>query len=451
MTAVTFWVRALFLLAAVMASVSAHAWKMEAGTIDLPATSGQTGLFSFSFRQTYATPPVVVALPTVDGFNSSALRIDNVTTTGFEMAQVEEMSWDGPHTNMTVSYVAVEPGSHTLPNGTRIEAGLVSSKSAGGDDFMQFNGKGDTLWGAHTFTTNFTGQPALLGDIQTLNNETNGVPNDVSSPWLTTIFERVTANGFDYALERSEVYDRQAGNSGNFFFDPLSVAESMGYIAVEATGNSQFRTIGNIDILFEARNENRAVRGWDDGCRAVSFNSAFSGTPVAVASKVGRRDADGGWLRQCSVTSSSLSLVIDQDLALDNESSHREDDVSLVAFSEAFIFDSEFQPPPPEPLMMESRSVSIQPRVTTTVNFDQVYPSPPAVFVLSDDNNPEPSAARIQNVTTEGFQVFPAEPPLRGTISPTADQATTIHYLVVTYGEHQFPDGTRLEVGQVPL
>ena len=90
----------------------AYAWKMEAGTLDLPATSGVNQLFSFSFRQTYATPPIVVALPTKDGPNASALRINNVSTAGFQLAQVEPFSEDGPHTSMTVRYVAVERGSN---------------------------------------------------------------------------------------------------------------------------------------------------------------------------------------------------------------------------------------------------------------------------------------------------------------------------------------------------
>ena len=123
--------------------------------------------------------------------------------------------------------------------------------------------------------------------------------------------------------------------------------------------------------------------------------------------------------------------------------------MGLVAFSEAFAYDSEVRPPEPEPLMMESRSVTVSPGTFTRVSFQQVYPSPPAVFVLSDDNNPEPSAVGIRQITEDGFDIVPLEPPTR--YSDVGDQTTTVHYLAVTYGEHAFPDGTRLEVGQVPL
>lgn len=452
MTAVVTWVRCALLMVVMLAPGWAHAWKMEAGTLDLPETTNVNSVFSFSFKQTYATAPIVVALPTDDGSNASALRITNVTTTGFQMAQVEPFSEDGPHTNMTVSYVAVEQGNHTLPDGTMLEAGLLSSQDSGGNDYVQFNGRGATAWGNHTFASSFSGQPAVLGAIQTLNNETsNGIPDEVSNPWLTNVFNSVTGNGFDYALERSEVYDRRAGNSSNYFFDPLSRPETIGYIAVENTAGSAFRTVGNVNVAFEARTVNNAVRGWDDGCQSISFNSGFSSVPVALASKISRREADGGWLRECSVSSSALSLVIDEDDAQDNERSHVSEDSSLLAFSQTFTYDSNARPPVSEPLMLESRSVSVPAGSVTTINFDQVYPSPPAVFVLGDDNNPEPSSVRIRNVSGQGFEVLPVEPPLGNPGWSVADETTTIHYLAVTYGQHQFPDGTSLEVGQLPL
>lgn len=428
----------------------AYAWKMEAGTLDLPATSGVNQLFSFSFRQTYATPPIVVALPTKDGPNASALRINNVSTAGFQLAQVEPFSEDGPHTSMTVRYVAVERGSHQLPDGTRIEAGLLSSKRASGnEDFVQFNGKGSTLWGNHAFSTNFADQPVVLGAIQTLNNETNQVPDVTSNPWLTTVFDSITASGFRYALERSEVYDRRAGNSSNYFFDGLSFAESIGYVAFSATAGSTFSTVGNLNVRFEAWTAVNAVKGWNDGCNQLVFNNAFSSAPIALASKVSRREADGGWLRQCQLSNSSIGLLIDEDTAQDNERSNGGESVSLVAFSQPFVYDSDVRPPEAEPLMLESRSVTVRPGMYTRVAFEQVYPSPPAVFVLGDDNNPEPSSVRIRQITEEGFDIASVEPPSR--YGDLANQSTTVHYLAVTYGQHRFPDGTQLEVGQLPL
>lgn len=447
MTAVVTWVRCALLILMVLVPGWAHAWKMEAGTLDLPQTTNENSLFSFSFKQTYDTAPIVVALPTDDGPNAAALRIANVTTTGFQMAQVEPFSEDGPHTNMTVSYVAVEPGSHALPDGTLIEAGRLDSRERN-KDLVQFGGKppGQKRWGNHTFTAGFTSAPVVIGDIQTLENETAAVPDESSEPWLTTVFNAVDATAFEYALELSEAYD----TSDNKFYE-LGAVEQIGFIAVGATTTSTFNAVGNVNVRYEAQNIGNGPRGWDDGCDTFGFNSAFGSSPIAVASKTSRRDDDGGWLRQCQLSTSQIGLTIDEDDAQDRERSHSRESVALVAFSQAFTYDSEARPPVAEPLMLESRSVAVQPGVATTISFEQVYPSAPAVFVLGDDNNPEPSAVRIRNVNEQGFEVVPVEPPLRSSYSPTGDQPTTIHYLAATYGQHQFPDGTRLEVGQIPL
>jgi len=78
-----------------------------------------------------------------------------------------------------------------------------------------------------------------------------------------------------------------------------------------------------------------------------------------------------------------------------------------------------------------------------------VYDQAPAVFVLEGDGNPEPSSVRIRNISTTGFDVVPVEPDSRYT--GVSDLPTTIHYLAITYGELEFPDGTTVEVSSVPI
>ena len=199
----------------------ASAWKMEAGKLTLSATGLLNQLESHLFQQIYDVPPIVIALPTSSGGNASDIRISNVTTTGFRMSPVEPKSEDGPHAAMTVSYIAIEPGVHTFPNGETIEAGRVSTSS------MQFNGNpnGRKSWQTLNFTNSFS-SPVLLAAIQTTNNETNLNPRNPSHPWLSVAISGITNSRANIALERSEVYDRITGS--NFQFEDLGSAESIG-------------------------------------------------------------------------------------------------------------------------------------------------------------------------------------------------------------------------------
>ena len=420
----------------------AQAFKMEAGTINLPSTTGQSQLFSFSFQQTFDTTPIVVLLINTRGGNASAPRISNVTTTGFRAAQVEPFSEDGPHISMTVSYFAIEPGVHTLPDGTVIEAGTVTTAE------QQYNGipNGGKGWEAVSFANTFS-NPLVIADVQTTNNEPGIRPDSPSRPFLTVAVNGLSGTGVNLALERSELYDRRAGP--NYRFDPLSANEAIGYIVVEAANQSTFTATGNNSILMEGVRANNAVDGWNDGCNAVSYAGSYISSPIVLAQKISHRENDGGWLRECSRNSSSISLTIDEDTAQDNERSHVAEDVGLLIFSSAFVYDSNATLPSTSPfLMLEADSVSLSPSQFTSITFQQVYDYPPAVFVLPDSNNPEPTHIRIRNVTTTGFEVVPVEPPA---FNDAADQPTQLHYLAVTYGSHTFPDGTSLQVSSVDI
>lgn len=415
---------------------------MEAGNVDLPNTGGVNQLFSFNFQQTYDTTPIVVALMTTRGGDESALRIDNVTTTGFRMAQMEPFSRDGPHANVTVSYIAIEPGTHTLPDGRTIEAGTVSTRE------IQFNGipSGTKGWESVNFSNSFT-NPMLLADIQTTNNEPGIQPRNSSVPWLTVAVDSLTNTNVDLALERSGLFDSASGP--NFRFNALGSDETVGYIVMDGNITGNFNVVGNRQIAYESRFVTGAADGWDNGCDAINFLGAYSSTPVAVATKSSHIDDDGGWLRECSKNSSSIQLTIDEDRAQDSERSHPAEDVSLLLFSGSFFYDSGATvAPTSDALILESGSVDLDPSQFSTVTFQQVYDIPPAVFVLADDGNTDPTHVRIRNVTTTGFQAVPVEPPI---IFDAADQNTTIHYLAVTYGNHSFPDGTRIQVESIDM
>lgn len=419
---------------------SAHAWKMEAGKVSLSATSSLTDLQSHTFQQIYDTPPIVIALPTTTGGDASTVRIADVTVNGFRMSPVEPRSEDGPHAAMTVSYIAIEAGTHSFPDGEVIEAGLLLT------DESQYNGNpsGRKGWETLTYSRTYT-SPVVLTAIQTTNNETNTIPSQPSHPWLTVAIDNITNTQADIALERSEVYDSITGS--NFQFDTLGSTESVGYIIMDRSVLGSFRASGNVLVNFESLYSANSVDGWSDGCDSVNFAGTYSAAPIAIASKATHDELDGGWLRECSTSSSGIQLTIDEDDDQDGERNHVTEDTSVLLFSETFYYDSNAATSidTSDILMLETNSVSLSPSSFTAVSFDQVYEYPPAVFLLEDDENPEPTSLRVRNITEQGFEVVPVEPDSR--VTDAADQSTIMHYLAISKGEHAFPDGKLIEIG----
>lgn len=325
----------LFILALMVMAHPAHAWKLESDSVALPATTGMTGFHSVSFRQAYPTPPVVVAIASNEGSDPASLRIRNVTTTGFEMIQVEPRNNDGPHISMTVHYIAVEPGVHVLPDGTLIEAGTHATTSLQGGTNQPFTGGWDNI----LFSAPFNDAPAVLTQIQSLNNETNAIPDQTSTPWITAAVQGITQGGFSVALERSEVADGAT----------ITSSESIGYIAISGNAAGQFTDAVANTILYESILTREQVQGWSDGCFNIAFTNTYSSVPLAVASKTTRLGDNGGWFRRCGLSTSALGLATDEDIFLDSERTHIAERAAVLVFSQAFHADLANAALPPLP------------------------------------------------------------------------------------------------------
>ncbi len=116
------------LLVLLFLPISLFAWKMESGTKLLNDTTINPSWTTITLQQTYDVVPLIFAIPDEgSGYNAddpSALRTRNITTSSFEVLQVEPNNQDGTHAAMTIHYVAIEPGEHTL-NGAKIIASTV--------------------------------------------------------------------------------------------------------------------------------------------------------------------------------------------------------------------------------------------------------------------------------------------------------------------------------------
>ena len=317
-----------------IAPVAGLAVDMEADSAVISDTFGAAGDFTtVNFRQTFSSVPVVFATATSDGGQPCALRIVSVTTTSFDATCVEPDNLDGAHVAMTVHYFAIEAGQHYLTDdlgdeyiiiaGTHDTQTVQHGTGVGGAEgwdaitYWQPDGINDFIFGS---------SPIVLAQLQT--DAHNGIgtqPMTTPVPWLTATMQSVTTTDFEVALERSEV------NSGSVTTD-----ETIGWVAIQGGLDITF-TVGATTIRMETILSGAAAfDGWDDGCDNVSFSTINSANRLAIAKKRTHAGGDGGWLRRCAISNTSVGLTVDEDQFLDAERNHIGEQASILVFSEAF-------------------------------------------------------------------------------------------------------------------
>ena len=308
---------ALIVLATLLSASLAQAGRIEAGTFTAHDTFDNPNPVRVTFQQSFDVPPIVVVLSNNVGSNSAAMQITNVTTTGFDELIREADAFDGPHLAKDTHYIAVEPGRHLLPGGAVIEAGRISTAAV-----QRGSGVGGpATWQSVSFSSPLPTTPSVISQIQTANSETRPIATQTSQPFITATLSALSTSGFLVALERSEA------NQG-----PTPSTETIGWIAFPSGANGTFTATNSDTIQWSALTTTANIRGWDDGC----FTNGFGLTSVVIAKKVTRNGGDGGWLRRCSLSSSQIGLVVDEDTARDTERSHTGESASIFAFSQSF-------------------------------------------------------------------------------------------------------------------
>ena len=318
----------LFSVFLMFSSGQALAWKMEADKMVVKNTGGGVTTH-INFRQSYSSTPLVFTLATSTGADPSALRITNVSTTGFDVYSVEPDGNDGAHAQMSaVPYIAIEAGSHQLPDGTKVVAGSVNTQR------FQSNHLAGSSWQS-VGLSGFSTAPAVLGQIQTRVNERTDLPVPAANPqpWITTSISNVSSSGFNIALGRAET------TSGT-----LTGNETIAYLAIDSGlngGNHYFASNDATKIEYESIRSNDFILGWDNS--ATGYTISFSKTypnPIVVSTINTRDGTDGGWLRRRNISGGSIALTVDEDKAVDAERNHTSERAGILLFSQAF--DTEF-------------------------------------------------------------------------------------------------------------
>lgn len=291
---------------------------MEMGAVTVNDTFTVPNWTSVTFIRPFPSTPLVFALPTTDGGDPATLRIRNVTSTGFQVVQTEPSANDGPHVAMPTAYLAIEPGDHMLPDGSRVLAFEHTTSSFA-------NRLLTTTWDPLFFPSPFTTTPAVLGSIQTTNNESGTPPSTSSVPFMDVGLRNVTSSSFQVTLERAESV---AGS--------VTTPERIAILAIDNGVNASFVDTLGTSVRLQSLATIANVQGYSNGCFTNSYPTSFGGTPLAVASAMTRNGNNGGWVRRCSQSASSIGLTIDEDIDTDSERSHISEAAGVVAASTAF-------------------------------------------------------------------------------------------------------------------
>ncbi|MGI9203724.1 MAG: hypothetical protein ACR2Q3_06920 [Woeseiaceae bacterium] len=299
-------------------AVQLQAFEMEMGSVTVQDTFSTPTWTSVTFLQPFSARPVVVALPTTDGGDPATIRIRNVTSTGFQILQVEPNANDGPHVAMPTAYLALETGNHLLPGGEQVVA-LERSTTSFANRFIA------TTWDTVAFPAAFVGTPAVVAQIQTMANESQSPPANSSVPFMDVGVRNVSAGSMQLTLERAESV---AGT--------VTVSERIGIIAIQNATNLSFTDAFSNSVQLQSLLTPTNIRGYGDGCFTNSYSVAFANTPLAVASTNSRSGNNGGWVRRCSQSATTLGLTVDEDIDTDSERNHIGESAGIVAASTAF-------------------------------------------------------------------------------------------------------------------
>jgi hypothetical protein len=234
--------------------------------------------------------PIVVANPSsINGSDPAVIRIRNVDSSGFEIRIQEWDYLDGNHTIEMVGYLVIERGSHTLADGTQLEAGQFKTNKTGSFGQVSFN---------QTFQT----VPVVITSIASFNE----------SDAVTGRLRNINTQGFNFCMQEQEL------NSKNH------ASESINYIACEPSA-------GNMDgITYEISKTANKVK---HNFYTIQFNQSFLNDPVFMAEMQSANGMDTANVRWQNKGITAVEVQIDEEQSKNRETRHTTETVGYMVFS----------------------------------------------------------------------------------------------------------------------
>ena len=356
--------------------------------------------------RSYDNPVVFAQSASTNGQQAVVARVTGIQSDQFSIYLAESSDGDGTHNDETVTYLVLEAGTHRLADGTKLEAGTVTTSATVG-------GKIGNQWETVSLAEDFFSEkvldatPVVFTQVQT----------DTGDAFLATRQNSITTTSFDVALEPEEASTTQHNS------------ETVGYLAIEAGTHAT----GN--VLLEANYTPTSVtQDW----YPLAFGRQYS-TPGLLSSLASYQGSDNAHVRFQHLTGGNVELKVGEDKSSDTETGHTAESVAYLAIGGSGMLSATVG-------QLEIGQFGVITDLTNavqTIFLDRTFDSP-VVFAQSPTaNGGQPVAVRINNVLSDRFSIYLAEPSNEDGTHGTE----TVTYLVLEAGEHQLVDGTRLEVG----
>lgn len=242
-----------------------------------------------AFSQTFEDPVLVVKSFSSYDSAPAVVRIQNIDSSGFEVRIQEWDYLDGIHGKETVSYLAMERGLHTLPDGTLVEAQRLDTDVTNG--FTQVN-----------FTGSFPVPPVIIAAVSTYNG----------GDAVTTRTRDITATGFRVGMEEQELNAQS------------HVTETLSYIAWQPSS-------GTVDgLTFEVNTSSDMIT---DSLTTIVYHETFLSLPVFIADMQTTDGGDTANVRWQNQDLYAVDVRIAEEQSSDSEIAHTTEVVGYMLLS----------------------------------------------------------------------------------------------------------------------
>ena len=245
------------------------------------------------FGGSFQDPIVVAKSLSYNGSDPAVVRIRNVGATGFEIRVQEWDYLDGNHAEETIGYIVMERGTHTLPDGTMVEA-------------ERFETDKTSSFGETAFSRTFQEVPVVITAVSTYNE----------ADTVTTRVRNISTNGFELQMREQEVNSQTHDT------------ETISYIAWEPSSG----TMGG--LTFEVKKTGDVIT---DGLHTFIYNETFMDIPVFVADMQTTDGWDTSNLRWQNKNFYAVDLKVAEEQSGDSETSHTTEVVGYMLFSRAAV------------------------------------------------------------------------------------------------------------------